>query len=112
MKNIFIAVAHVVVVLAVLSAFGWFFYNLFRPYTAEEIAIKKERCAVSGQDLLIDAHGLRVECVKKRDSVSDCLDRWVNVIDEKYNNPDTVSNLRDTEYDKVIKQCQETFGAK
>lgn len=112
MKNIFSAVAQVAVVLAVLFAFGWFFYNLFSPYTAEEIAIKKERCAVGGQDLYVDANGLRADCVKKKDSVSDCLDRWVSAIDEKYNNPDTVSDLRDTEYDKVVRQCQETFGTK
>ena len=46
------------------------------------------------------------------DKVITCIQEYTNGIDEKYNNPDTVSNLREDNYSQVVKTCNEIFGKK
>ena len=46
------------------------------------------------------------------DKVMDCIREYTNSIDEKYNNPDTVSNLTEDNYSQVVKTCNEIFGNK
>ena len=44
--------------------------------------------------------------------VMDCIKEYTNSLDEKYNNPDTVSNLTEDNYSQVVKTCNEIFGNK
>lgn len=41
-----------------------------------------------------------------------CIRGYTTWIDEKYNNPDTVSNLSEDNYSQVVKTCKEVFGNK
>lgn len=43
------------------------------------------------------------------ENVKMCINKYIDAIDEKYNNPDTVSNLAEDDYSKVVKTCNETF---
>ena len=53
----------------------------------------------------------KIFCNKeKTDKVFDCIKEYTNWLDEKYNNPDTVSDLREDNYSQVVKTCNETFG--
>ena len=45
----------------------------------------------------------------KEDKVMNCIKEYTNWIDEKYHNPDTVSNLREDDYSNVVKTCKEIF---
>ena len=38
-----------------------------------------------------------------------CIREYTNWIDEKYNNPDTVTNLREDNYSNVVRTCNEIF---
>lgn len=40
-----------------------------------------------------------------------CVREYTNGLDEKYNNPDTVSNMQDEDYSSVVKTCNEIFGS-
>jgi hypothetical protein len=44
------------------------------------------------------------------DKVQNCIADYIKTIDEKYNNPDIVSDLREDDYSKVVRTCQEVFG--
>lgn len=46
------------------------------------------------------------------DPVQYCIDKYVNSIDEKYNNPDTVSGLQDSNFSEAVRTCNEVFGNK
>ncbi|RTL03983.1 hypothetical protein EKK58_11545 [Candidatus Dependentiae bacterium] len=46
----------------------------------------------------------------KEDKVKTCISQYINSIDEKYNNPDTVSDLREDDYSNVVRTCNEVFG--
>ena len=41
----------------------------------------------------------------------DCIREYTNGLDEKYNNPDNVSNLREDDYTRVVRTCNEVFGS-
>lgn len=41
--------------------------------------------------------------------VFNCIREYTRWLDEKYNNPDTVSDLREDEFSKVVKTCNEVF---
>lgn len=58
--------------------------------------------------------GNDVKCsiYKSETQVMKCIREYTNWIDEKYNNPDTVSNLREDEYSNVVKACNEIFWDK
>ena len=45
-------------------------------------------------------------------TVMKCIREYTNWIDEKYNNPDHVQNLREDKYSNVVKVCNEIFGKK
>lgn len=49
---------------------------------------------------------------KSIDPIMDCIREYTDWIDEKYNNPDHVQNLREDEYSNVVKTCNEIFGEK
>lgn len=44
--------------------------------------------------------------------IEKCIGKYVDSIDEKYNNPDTVSNLKDSSFSDAVKTCNEVFGNK
>jgi len=46
------------------------------------------------------------------DKVMKCIKEYTNGLDEKYNNPDHVTNLREDEYSNVVKTCNEIFWDK
>lgn len=50
--------------------------------------------------------------VTEVDPVMVCIREYTTWIDEKYNNPDTVSNLSEDNYSQVVKTCKEVFGNK
>jgi len=45
----------------------------------------------------------------KDNKVMTCIDKYTDWLDEKYNNPDNVSNLREDDYSKVVITCNEIF---
>ena len=49
---------------------------------------------------------------KVRDKVMDCIREYTEGIDQKYNNPDHVTNLREDQYSNVVKTCNDIFGEK
>jgi hypothetical protein len=51
-------------------------------------------------------------CKEKDNPVMDCIKEYTNWLDEKYNNPDTVTDLREDNYSQVVKSCNEVFGNK
>lgn len=87
--------------------------------TDEEIAAKNKICDLNGQDVYVYDNfplgGYNVGCKYRKEitnPVMDCIREYTSGIDEKYNNPDTVSNLREDTYSNVVKACDETFGKK
>jgi hypothetical protein len=46
------------------------------------------------------------------DKVNNCIEEYTRWIDEKYNNPDTVSNLIEESYVEVVKTCNDVFWEK
>ncbi len=50
--------------------------------------------------------------LKQDTNVMDCIKEYTNWLDEKYNNPDTVTNLREDNYSNVVKTCNEIFWNK
>ena len=48
----------------------------------------------------------------KEDKVMDCIREYTDWLDEKYNNPDNVSNLKEDDYSQVVKTCNEIFWEK
>ena len=50
--------------------------------------------------------------LKQDTSVMDCIREYTNWIDEKYNNPDIVTNLREDSYSNVADTCNSIFWTK
>lgn len=42
----------------------------------------------------------------------DCIRKYNESIENKYNNPDTVSDLREDNFSNAVKTCNEVFGKK
>ena len=42
----------------------------------------------------------------------ECIREYTDWLDEKYNNPDNVSNLKEDDYSQVVKTCNEIFWEK
>ena len=79
--------------------------------TQKERLDKIKQC----KELWLDyrASGNTIYCnSEKTDKVFDCIKEYTNWINEKYNNPDTVSNLREDNYSQIVKTCNEIFGTK
>ncbi len=49
---------------------------------------------------------------KLENPVMKCIKEYTNWLDEKYNNPDIISNLREDDYSNVVKTCDEIFWNK
>ena len=50
--------------------------------------------------------------IYKKDKVMECIREYTNWLDEKYNNPDHVSNLIEDWYSNVVKTCNDIFWDK
>lgn len=81
--------------------------------TQDEIDAKQKLCDLGWQQVKFDdTFWDRLYCwykIKEQDKVMDCMKEYTRWIDEKYNNPDTVTNLREDEYSNVVKTCNEIF---
>lgn len=81
--------------------------------STQEVEEAKQYCKSVWQDfrLVQTPFGDTYDCgtAWEIDKVQRCIENYVDAIDEKYNNPDTVSNLREANYNEVVKTCQETF---
>lgn len=84
--------------------------------TQEEILKEYKKCeAVWQQWRYEDDFWWTVWCDYKKtneDKIMSCIREYTDWIDEKYNNPDTVSNLREDNYSQVVKTCNEIFWDK
>lgn len=82
------------------------------PPTQQEIDEQKKICDINWEELYINTSTNEPTCLSKmyKSSVMDCVREYRNGLDEKYNNPDTVSNLREDNYSQVVKTCNEVFG--
>jgi len=78
--------------------------------TQQDRLLKIKQCEELWVSYWISTAG-NVHCKgNKQDKVMECIREYTNWIDEKYNNPDTVSNLREDRYSQVVKTCNEIFG--
>lgn len=80
------------------------------PPTKEEVVKQKEICDISNMNTI--SNWMSVFCSYRTDPVMVCIRGYTTWIDEKYNNPDTVSNLSEDNYSQVVKTCKEVFGNK
>ena len=79
--------------------------------TQQEIDTMKNICSQWNKDIYIYDDWSWVSCqISQKTTTMDCIREYTNWLDEKYNNPDTVTNLREDEYSKVVKTCNEVFG--
>lgn len=95
-----------------LLTFSILFLSSCIRLTDSEIEEWKKFCELAGKDFYLFSEGHRYTCEQKEDKVQKCIDGYIDAIDEKYNNPDTVSDLREDDYSKVVKTCKETFWEK
>lgn len=103
------------IVFVFVTFIGTITYPLFKEhsYTTEEREEFRAMCEMNGQVMRIDMNGnKRLYCSTPENPVFDCIDKYVDSVDEKYNNPDTVSGLSEDGYSTVVKTCKETFGKK
>lgn len=79
--------------------------------TQEEMLNKKQECTDLGfTSYYNSAFWERIVCSYKiQDPVMKCIEEYTNWLDEKYNNPDIVTNLREDEYSNVVRTCNEIF---
>lgn len=75
----------------------------------DEIEEWKKLCELAWKDFYLYPNGTNYSCEQKEDKVKKCINSYIDTIDEKYNNPDTVSDLREDDYSTVVKTCNETF---
>jgi len=51
-----------------------------------------------------------ISCMRYwQNKTMECIREYTNWLDEKYNNPDHVTNLREDDYSEVVKTCNEIF---
>lgn len=81
------------------------------PPTDAEIETQQKICTLNNQDIWItEAPSYKMYCKKKINPVMDCIEEYTNGLDEKYNNPDTVSNLSEDNFSQVAYTCNNIFG--
>lgn len=81
--------------------------------TQQEQYEYRKICEVNGEQLYItNSPNFHMICKRKDDKVFDCIQKYIEAMDEKYNNPDIVSQLQEDNYSQVVKTCNETFGSK
>ncbi len=75
----------------------------------EKLQIKKD-CAGLWYKTFLDADN-NASCSRGRieDKVMKCIKEYTNWLDEKYNNPDIITNLREDDYSNVVKACSDVF---
>lgn len=79
--------------------------------TNSEIEAQKKLCKLNGKEIHI-RNDYDMGCRSKPTPVMDCIEEYTNWLDEKYNNPDHITNLREDNYSQVVKTCNEVFGEK
>lgn len=80
-------------------------------YSAEEIAKQEYLCKIQWKQMYVDP--MTLYCDTKQDTeLMKCIKEFTNGLYVKYDNPDTVSNLREDEFSNVVKACNEVFGEK
>ena len=80
--------------------------------TQQEKLNKMQECDQLWRGISVKAFD-NVSCgYTKEDKVQTCIDKYIDAIDEKYNNPDTVSDLREDDYSNVVRTCNEVFGTR
>ena len=81
--------------------------------TQVEIDAMDKICAVNWQSVHINTRRFNeLYCRYDSNKVMDCIQEYTRWIDEKYNNPDTVSNLREDNFSNVVKTCNDIFWEK
>lgn len=81
--------------------------------TPQEIEEWKKYCESAWQEfVLLEGPSDSYKCNHKQDKVMVCIKEYTNWLYEKYNNPDTVSNLKEENYSQAVKTCNEIFGNK
>lgn len=80
--------------------------------TQQEKVQAKKNCEELGLWYGINWYWEIVCSYYKEEPVMKCIKEYTNWIDEKYNNPDTVSNLREDDYSKVVETCNNIFWLK
>ena len=78
--------------------------------THEENLAKKQECFELWYKTYLEA-SWNINCSSSRaeSPVMECIREYTEVIDEKYNNPDHVTNLIEDDYSNVVKTCNEIF---
>ena len=73
----------------------------------------KPVCEAVWKEVYID-YNWNINCTTKDTTteVDRCIDKYIDSIDEKYNNPDIVSNLADSNFSEAVKTCNEVFVKK
>ena len=77
--------------------------------TDEEIAEYKRVCEMWWEKLKYSLNGYWEILTRCYNPVEDCIKEYTEGIDQKYNNPDTVTNLREDNYSEVVKTCNDIF---
>lgn len=72
----------------------------------------KPVCDAQKRQTFVNHNTWEAYCSSYSNPVQDCIDKYVDSIDEKYNNPDTVSQLQDSNFSEAVKTCKEVFGNK
>lgn len=83
--------------------------------TDAEYAEQKKMCDINNEELYVYTWGFGsplLGCKKKEEKVMDCIRKYNESIENKYNNPDTVSDLREDNFSNAVKTCNEVFGKK
>lgn len=80
--------------------------------TKDELKEYKKNCEDFGSQFRISRDWKDWVCETKPDKVMECIREYTYWLDEKYNNPDNVSNLKEDDYSQVVKTCNEIFWEK
>lgn len=87
--------------------------GMFSSYTPQQrldnLNAMKPVCDAQDKQTLINEGTWEAYC-SYNNLVQDCIDKYIDSIDEKYNNPDTVSQLQDSNFSEAVKTCNEVFG--
>ncbi len=79
--------------------------------TDEEIEAQEKICEINWRAVYIYSD-YTFTCRHKETPIMDCIKEYTEWLDQKYNNPDHVTNLREDTYSEVVKTCNEVFWEK
>ena len=94
----------IILLLALTFIFSW----CEKQKTFEENKAKIKECEELWVWYYLGSHWIKCD-LYRIDKVQDCIQMYVNSIQEKYRNPDVISDLREEDYSKVVETCQKTF---